>query len=60
MINPLEELRSFARAALVDPVPRDHAQSDAAFHRRRVVALVTLVIGAALLAVALRLPPGNA
>lgn len=59
MINPLAELRSFARAALVEPVPRDHTESDAAFHRRRLVALVTLVVGASLLAVALRVPPGN-
>lgn len=59
MINLFEELRSFARAALVEPVPRDHGQSDAAFRRRRVVALVTLVAGASLLAAALRVPPGN-
>jgi uncharacterized protein len=59
MIHPFQELRSFARAALVDPVPRDHIQSDAAFRRRRVVALVTLVVGASVLAAALRVPPGD-
>lgn len=53
------ELRAFLTAALVAPVPRDHGQSDAAFRRRRVVALVTLVLGAVILALALRIPPGD-
>ena len=34
MINPIREVRSFVRAALVVPVPRDHRESDAAFRRR--------------------------
>ena len=45
MINPVTELRAFVRAALVDPVPRDHTEPDGAFRRRRVVAVVTLVVG---------------
>ena len=59
MISPLAELRAFAKAALVDPVPRDHLQTDAAVRRRRIVAAVTLVIGAVLLSYSLRIPPGD-
>lgn len=59
MINPAAELRSFARAALVLPVARDHQESDAAFRRRRIVAVVTLVVGAIVLALALRITPGD-
>lgn len=57
--NPVTEVRDFVRAALLTPVPRDHTESDAAFRRRRVVALTTLVVGAAILAGALRIEPGN-
>ncbi|GAB3449306.1 type II CAAX endopeptidase family protein [Phycicoccus ginsengisoli] len=59
MINPVAEIREFVRAALVQPVPRDHTETDAAFHRRRVVAVVTLVVGTVVLALALRIEPGN-
>ena len=58
-MNPVAELRAFVRAALVDPVPRDHTETDAAFHRRRVVAVVTLLVGAGVLAWALRIEPGD-
>lgn len=44
------ELARFLRAALVTPVPRDHEQSRAAFRRRRIVALVTLLVGSTVLA----------
>ncbi|MBM6403074.1 CPBP family intramembrane metalloprotease [Phycicoccus sp. CSK15P-2] len=54
------ELRAFVRAALVDPVPRDHTEPDWAFRRRRVVAVVTLLLGAGVLAWALRIEPGDA
>lgn len=57
--GPVAELRAFLQAALVTPVPRDHAESDAAFRRRRLVAVVTLVAGAAVLAWALRIAPGD-
>ena len=57
--GPVGELRAFVRAALVRPVPRDHAQSDAAFLRRRIVAAVTLVLGAGLLWYSLRIPAGD-
>jgi uncharacterized protein len=59
MIDPVDEVRSFLRAALVRPVPRDHDESDAAFRRRRVVAVVTLLAGAVLLALALRIKAGD-
>ena len=58
-MNPVTELRAFVRAALVDPVPRDHTEPDSAFHRRRVVAAVTLLVGAVVLAWALRIEPGD-
>ncbi len=45
--------------ALVDPVPRDHSQPDAAFRRRRVVVAVVLVVGAALLGISLAVRPGD-
>jgi membrane protease YdiL (CAAX protease family) len=60
MINPISELRAFTHAALVRPVPRDHAESDRAFQRRRVVAGVTLLLGAVTMAWALRIRPGDA
>lgn len=59
MRGPAGELLAFTRAALFDPVPRDHQESDRAFRRRRVVAVITLIAGAVLLGVALRIPPGD-
>lgn len=59
MRDPVSELRAFVDAALVRPVPRDHAETDAAFRRRRVVAVVTLAVGAVSLALALRIEPGD-
>jgi uncharacterized protein len=53
------EVGRFLRATLIDPVPRDHRESDAAFRRRRVVVAVTLVVGASLLGVSLSLEPGD-
>jgi len=47
------------RPALVDKAPRDHAESDAAFRRRRVVVAVTLVVGTVLLGVSLSVRPGD-
>lgn len=59
MLNPVREVRAFIDAALVEPVPRDHQESDAAFRRRRAVAVVTLVLGAVVLALAVRIEPGD-
>jgi uncharacterized protein len=47
------------RPVFVDKVPRDHRQSDSQFVRRRVVAGITLVVGAALLGISLNVPPGS-
>lgn len=55
----IAELEAFVRAALVEPVPRNHTESDARFRRRQVVAVVTLVVGALVLGWALRIEPGN-
>ena len=57
--GPVAEIRAFVTAALFQPVPRDHWQEPRAVLRRRVVSAVTLVIGAILLAVGLRFPPGD-
>lgn len=48
-----------AGPALLDEVPRDHQQSDAAFRRRRIVVAVTLVVGATLLGISLATAPGD-
>lgn len=45
---------------LIDRVERDHTQTDRAFLRRRVVAAVTLIVGAILLGVSLSIRPGDA
>jgi membrane protease YdiL (CAAX protease family) len=47
-------------ATLIEKVPRDHAQSDAEFRRRRIVVAVVLVIGAATLGISLDVRPGDA
>lgn len=59
MINPATELGAFVRAALLRPVERDHAESDAAFRRRRIVSIATLLVGAAVLTWVLRIDPGD-
>jgi membrane protease YdiL (CAAX protease family) len=59
VIDPVAEVRAFVRAALVVPVPRDHEESDSAFRRRRWVAGITLVVGAAVLGWALRIEAGD-
>lgn len=59
MINPVTELRDFLHASLLKPVERDHWESDSRFLRRRVVAVITLVVGAVILATALRIEPGD-
>jgi membrane protease YdiL (CAAX protease family) len=58
-MGPLGELRAFVRATLVDPVPRDHTESDLAFRRRRWVVVGTLLVGAGVLGWALRIQPGD-
>jgi len=46
--------------ALLDKVPRDHDEPDRAFRRRRVVAAITLVLGATALGFLLAVEPGSA
>lgn len=59
MIHPVVELRAFISAAVVAPVPRDHREPDALVRRRRVVSALTLIVGAVVLAITLRIPPGD-
>lgn len=58
-LHPVRELRAFVEAALVEPVPRDHRESLAVLRRRQLVTLVTLVVGAVVLGVTLRIEPGD-
>lgn len=58
-MNPVAELRAFVRAALVTKVPRSQHDPAPVLRRRRIVAAVTLVVGAALLWWSLRLEPGD-
>ncbi len=59
MIHPVGELRAFVAAALVAPVPRDHREPAPLVRRRRVVAAVTLLVGSLVLALTLRIRPGD-
>jgi membrane protease YdiL (CAAX protease family) len=45
--------------ALIERVPRDHAQSDRAFRRRRLVVAIVLAVGATLLGLSFATAPGN-
>ena len=47
------------RPALIDKVDRDHRESDRAFLRRRIVAGITLVVGATLLGFSLNVQPDS-
>ena len=58
-VNPVAELRAFLTAALVTKVPRDRRDPPAVLRRRRIVSVLTLVVGAALLGWSLRLQPGD-
>ncbi|MEU8819632.1 type II CAAX endopeptidase family protein [Actinoplanes sp. NPDC048796] len=61
--DPMSRLIRAGRAvvaALAEPVERDHRQSDSEFRRRRVVAAVTLAVGATLLGLSLSVRPGDA
>lgn len=59
MSSALQWLTDIVRPALVEPVPRDHQQSDAAFRRRRIVAVITLIVGTAVLGISLSVKPGD-
>ncbi|MGC3994665.1 MAG: CPBP family intramembrane metalloprotease [Propionicimonas sp.] len=57
--SPFAELGRFVRAALLEPVAPSPADPPDVVRRRRVVVVATLVAGAACLAWALRLAPGD-
>ncbi|HKX66159.1 MAG TPA: CPBP family intramembrane glutamic endopeptidase [Intrasporangium sp.] len=59
MRGPVAELRAFVDAALVRPVSDSMADPPGTRTRRRVVVGVTLVVGALVLAWALRIHPGD-
>jgi membrane protease YdiL (CAAX protease family) len=59
MTRSLDHVRDALRRALVEPVPRGHAEPDRAFHRRRLVVAVTLVVGATVLGFSLATRPGD-
>jgi membrane protease YdiL (CAAX protease family) len=52
-------MERLVRPALIDKVPRDHQQTDTEFRRRRIVAALTLVVGAVLLGLSLATDPGD-
>lgn len=53
-------MREWLRRALVEKVPRDHREAPHELRRRQRVTLVFLALGAAVLAVSLRIEPGSA
>lgn len=53
-------MRSWLHRSLWEVVPRDHRESGTALRRRQLVAAVTVVVGAAVLGVSLRIEPGSA
>jgi membrane protease YdiL (CAAX protease family) len=53
-------LRKAVDRAPITRVPRNHVAPDHAVRRRRIVVVVTFMVGTALLAVSLRVPPGDA
>lgn len=59
VLKPVIELRAFLRAALVEPVGQPSTDSPTALARRRITAVVTLAAGSAVLAWAVRIPPGD-
>ncbi len=58
-MNPFGEVARFMRAALVDPVPRDHQDTPTQRTRRRIVVGITMLAGAVALGAALAIRPGD-
>ncbi len=52
-------MQAWLRRALWDVVPRDHRESPASLRRRQSVTAVFVIIGAVVLALSLRIEPGN-
>lgn len=59
MIHPVDELRDFVTAALVQPVERNHEEPPDRLVHRRWVAAVTLAVGSFMMAWTIRIPPGD-
>jgi membrane protease YdiL (CAAX protease family) len=59
VIDAFGEVRGFFRAALLEPVDRDHHESAEALVQRRWISSTTLAVGAFMLAFTLRLSPGD-
>jgi hypothetical protein len=59
-MNLLARARRAVTRSLLEPVERDHQQSDRQFRRRRVIAAITLAAGATLLGLSLSVRPGDA
>lgn len=57
--SPVAELKAFVRAALLDPMDRQQADTAAGWRRRQVVVALTLVIGTLMLGAALAVEPGD-
>lgn len=53
-------MRAWLRRSLWDVVPRDQRDTTTGLRRRQLVAAATVVVGAVVLAVSLRIEPGNA
>ncbi|WP_426243111.1 CPBP family intramembrane glutamic endopeptidase [Nocardioides sp. LHG3406-4] len=53
-------VRGLLRRHLWDVTPREHWQTDAAFRRRRLVSVATILVGGAVLGVTLRIEQGSA
>ncbi len=59
LLRPVQEVRDFFRASLVQPLEHDHVDPAGAVVRRRVVAGVTLAVGAVALGLAISVRPGD-
>lgn len=55
----VSQARNYLRRHFWDVTPREHWQSDEAFRRRQIVVVATIVVGAALLGVTLRIEQGS-
>ncbi|MFC5370652.1 CPBP family intramembrane glutamic endopeptidase [Arcanobacterium bovis] len=53
------EIEAFFRAALVDPVATDHATTALQLRQRRIVVIITMMLGTGALGWALAIKPGN-
>ena len=57
--GPVAELRAFFEAALLHPTERNHEETPEQRLRRRIVVVVTVLLGSVALGLALAIPPGD-